>query len=303
MVRPLLKKNNLDSNILDNYRPVSNLPFLSKVIERVVFIQLNQFLHEHNILEKYQSGFRTNHSTETALLKIVNDLRCNKDSQKLSVLVLLDISSAFDTVDHHILLNRLRSLVGLSGTALKWFYSYLTDRKFFVSMDTCSSRTYETQCGVPQGSILGPILFNLYMLPLGDVIRRHGVGFHSYADDTQLYISVSPDDLEPVNILLNCILDITSWMAENFLQLNQDKTEVLIIGPENKREGILSKLHHFKPSHSVRNLGVLLDSDLDFIPHIRNITKTGFYHLKNIARVRPFLSLASTGVDACFYLQ
>ena len=117
-----------------------------------------------NILEKYQSGFRRNHSTETALLKILNDTRCN---HKLTVLVPLDLTVAFDTVDHHILLNRLRNLVGLFGTVFNWFASYLTDRYFFVSMDTCSSETHEIKCGVPMGSILGPILFNLYMLPLG----------------------------------------------------------------------------------------------------------------------------------------
>uniref|UniRef100_A0A8C8DHB1 Reverse transcriptase domain-containing protein n=1 Tax=Oryzias sinensis TaxID=183150 RepID=A0A8C8DHB1_9TELE len=281
---------------MDNYRPVSNLPFLGKLIEKLVFIQLHDFLNEHNVLEKCPSGFRTGHSTETALLKILNDLRHNYDSQKLSVLVLLDLSAAFDTVDHQILIDRLRSRVGLSGTALNWFHSYLTDRHFFVSMDTRSSGVHEIGCGVPQGSILGPMLFNLNMLPLGDVIRRHGVDFHSYADDTQLYIAVSPDDLEPVNTLLNCILDIKLWMAENFLQLNQDKTEVLIIGPEDKREMIIPKLRNFKSSQCVRNLGVLFDSELNFTPHIRNIVKTGFYHLKNIARVRPFLPLASTEV-------
>uniref|UniRef100_A0A3B3C1C6 Reverse transcriptase domain-containing protein n=1 Tax=Oryzias melastigma TaxID=30732 RepID=A0A3B3C1C6_ORYME len=295
VVRPLLKKSNLDPNNLNNYRPVSNLPFLSKMIEKIVLIQLNEFLNENSIFEQYQSGFRTNHSTETALVKIVNDIRCNLDCQKLSVLVLLDLTAAFDTVDHNILLCRLRGL-GISGTVLKWFYSYLTDRRFYVSMDTCSSKVFDINCGVPQGSILGPLLFNLYMLPLGDIIRRHGVCFHSYADDTQLYIAVSPDDEESVNVLLNCILDIKSWMAENFLQLNQDKTEVLVIGSEDKREFVLSKLKNYKTSQCVRNLGVIFDSEFNFIPQIKNITKTGFYHLKNIARVRPFLSLASTEV-------
>ncbi|XP_074533220.1 uncharacterized protein LOC141796151 [Halichoeres trimaculatus] len=296
VVRPLLKKNNLDPDVFNNYRPVSNLPFLSKILEKIVFIQLNDFLYKHSILEKFQSGFRTNHSTETALLKIVNDFRCNLDLHKLTVLVLLDLSAAFDTVDHTILLNRLRHHVGLSGTAFQWFSSYLTDRKFLVSLDTCSSRTHEVKCGVPQGSILGPILFNIYMLPLGDVIRRHGIMFHSYADDTQLYISMSPDDTGPIDALFNCILDIKSWMAENFLQLNQGKTEVLIIDPKAQGEKLFSKLQTLSltPCNQVKNLGVIFDSELNFIPHIKSVTKTGFYHLKNIARVRPFLSRANT---------
>ena len=143
VVKPLLKKSNLDHDIFANYRPVSNSPFLIKILEKLVCIQLNVFLNSNNILEQCQSGFRMNHSTETALMKILNDLSCNVDSQKLSVPVLLDLSAALDTVDYHILLNRLRHLVGLSGTVLNWFYSYLTDRQFLVSMDTCSSGTHE----------------------------------------------------------------------------------------------------------------------------------------------------------------
>uniref|UniRef100_A0A8C7WRW4 Reverse transcriptase domain-containing protein n=1 Tax=Oryzias sinensis TaxID=183150 RepID=A0A8C7WRW4_9TELE len=283
VVRPLLKKSNLDPNNYNNYRPVSNLPFLSKMIEKTVLIQFHEFLNINNIFEKYPSGFRTNHSTVTALVKIVNDIRCNLKCQILSVLVLPDLSAAFDTVDHSTLLNRLRGL-SISATILKWFYSYLTDQSFYVSMDTCSSKVFDIICGVPQGSILGPLLFNLYMLPLGDVIRRHGVCFHSYADE------------ESVNTLLKCILDIKSWMAENFLQLNHDKTEVLVISSEDKKEIVLSKLKNYKTSQCVRNLGFIFYSEMNFIPQIKNITKTGFYHLKNIIRVRPFLSLASTEV-------
>uniref|UniRef100_A0A3P8P5K8 Reverse transcriptase domain-containing protein n=1 Tax=Astatotilapia calliptera TaxID=8154 RepID=A0A3P8P5K8_ASTCA len=296
VVRPLLKKSNLDCNDFNNYRPVSNLPFLSKVLEKLVFTQITDFLNDRQILEIFQSGFRVNHSTETALLKVLNDLRCNWDSQKLSVLVLLDLSAAFDTVDHAILLNRLKHMVGLSGAVHNWFTSCLSDRSFMVSMDTCFSKIHKMTCGVPQGSVLGPVLFNLYMLPLGSVIRRHGVNFHSYADDTQLYISVSPDDTRQMDALFNCILDIRSWMAENFLQLNQDKTEVLIVGPEAQREKLLSKLEAFSlcPSLQVKNLGVIFDSELGFIPHVKHVTKIGFYHLKNIARVRPILSRANT---------
>ena len=119
-------------------------------------------------------------------------------------------------------------------------------------MDTCSSGTRKIECGVPQRSILSPLLFNLYMLPLGDVIR---IRFHSYADDTQLYIAVSPDDTGPIDALFNCIIDIKSWMAVNFLQLNQDKTEVLVIGPEDQREKLLLKLQDLKPTQSVKKSG------------------------------------------------
>ena len=296
LVKPLLKRNGLDVLDPNNYRPVSNLPFLSKILEKLVFNQLNDFINSKNIHEIFQSGFRSKHSTETALVKVVNDLRQDLDTRKLAVLVLLDLSAAFDTVDHRILLNRLHNLIGISGTVFKWFQSYLTDREFFISLNECSSMSYKLNCGVPQGSILGPLLFNLYMLPLGDVIRRHGINFHSYADDTQLYIAVSPDDTGPIDALFNCISEIEYWMAQNFLQLNQDKTEILVIGPEALREKLNFKLDalQIKPSDKIKNLGVVFDSDLSFEHHIRQITKIGFYHLKNIAKVRPLLSKANT---------
>lgn len=138
VVKPLLKKSSLDPSILNNYRLVSNLLFLSKILEKLffVFIQLNNFLNQNNILEKYQSGFTMNHSTETALLKIVNDIRWNMDSQKLSVLVLLDLSAGFDTVDHHILLSRLRNLVGLGSTPISQivfsYWSWRPERETFT---------------------------------------------------------------------------------------------------------------------------------------------------------------------------
>ena len=259
IVKPLLKRNTSDPSVLSNYRPVSNLPFLSKILEKLVFNQLNDFLISHNISKKYQSGSRAKHSTETALTKVVNDLRCIMDMKKLSVLVLLDLSAAFDTVDNTVLLDRLHIPIGLSGIVFNWFKSYLTGREFY--MDECSSESYKLNCGITQGSILGPTLFNLHMLPLGDVIRRHGINFHCYADDTQLYIAVSPDDIGPIDALLNCILDIKSWMASSFLQLNQDKTEVLVISPEAHREKLNLKLKALasNTSEQVKNLGVILD--------------------------------------------
>lgn len=144
------------------------------------------YLSQNAIFDPFQSGFRVNHSTETALVRVVNDLRIATDNQKMSVLVLLDLSAAFDTVDHTILLHRLEHLIGIQGTALAWISSYLSGRSFTVSIDNFVSDAKPILYGVPQGSILGPLLFNLYMLPLGSIIRQHNISYHSYADDTQL---------------------------------------------------------------------------------------------------------------------
>ena len=137
--------------------------------------------------------------------------------EKKSILVLLDLSSAFDTIDHKILLERLERWVGLSGPVLNWFRTYLCDRQFYVSIGEFNSNKMNITCGIPQGSICGPLLFNLYMLPLSHVIRKHNLSYHNYADDLQLYISLHPDDLSPIISLTQCIKDINQWMSENVL--------------------------------------------------------------------------------------
>ncbi len=126
--------------VLSNYRPISNLPLIGKIIEKVVFNQLNNYLNSNGHLDNLQSGFRAHHSTETALIKIINDIHFNSDSGKISVLVLLDLSAAFDTIDHNILLERLENWVGLSGMVLKWFRSYLEGRGYYVSIGEHKSK-------------------------------------------------------------------------------------------------------------------------------------------------------------------
>lgn len=125
VVKPLLKKSNLDVSVFNNYRPISNLQFIGKIIEKIVFSQLTDFLTSNNCFDKFQLGFRANHSNETALIKVVNDIRLNTDAGKTSVLVLLELRAAFDTVDHNILLHRLEHWVGFTGIVIKWLKSYL----------------------------------------------------------------------------------------------------------------------------------------------------------------------------------
>ena len=183
------------------------------------------------------------HTTALKLLLIVfNDIHLNTDSGKISVLVLLDLSAAFDTVDHDILLDRLENWVGLSGSVLKWFESYLKNRDYFVSIGNYTSEHTNMTCGVPQGSVLGPLLFNIYMLPLAQIMENNKISYHSYADDTQIYITLSPGNYSPIQQLNMCIEQINDWMCQNFLKLNEEKTEVVVFGAKEERLKVRAQL-------------------------------------------------------------
>uniref|UniRef100_A0A8C9TJG9 Reverse transcriptase domain-containing protein n=1 Tax=Scleropages formosus TaxID=113540 RepID=A0A8C9TJG9_SCLFO len=295
VIRPLLKKSDLDSNNPCNYRPISSLLFLSKILEKIVTSQIVKYLNHHNIFEKFQSGFRTGHSTEMALTRVVNNTLISSDAGQISILMLLDLSAAFDTVDHSILLSRLGNLVGLRGTVLKWFESYLANCEQFVlkSNDSTPSIFTTVQYGVRQGSVLGPLLSH-FILPLGDIIRKHNVNFHSYADDTQLYVSFKPDDPSHVVSLTNCFTSIKLWMSNNFLSLNASKTEVLVVGGDAKTLDIITPIFTtnditFKCIDCVKDLGVLLDGKLSFVSHVNALTKSCFLQLRSIAKIRRFL--------------
>ena len=231
LVRPLLKKPSLDANILNNFRPVSNLAFISKVIERAVASRLYDHMSANNLHEIFQSAFKPCHSTETALLRVHNDILRAVDNKKAVYLILLDLSDAFDTIDHNVLISYLKNHIGIQGVALDWFISYLTDRKQSVFIDGIASLLCVLLFGVPQGSVLGPLLFCIYILPLGQILKKHGIMFLIYADDTQIYISFSAADRTAASdsllALENCILAIRSWMGSNKLKLNDDKNRVL----------------------------------------------------------------------------
>ena len=244
LVTPLLKKASLDPEVLKNYRSVSNLSFVSQIIEKVVATRLNEHLSRNNLMEDMQYAYRQFHSTETALLHVKNDILIALDQRKMVSLVLLDLSAAFDTIDHNILLRRMESRFGIAGSCLEWFRDYLSNRCQIVHIDNKVSEPKIFNFGVPQRSVLGPTLFTMYTAPVGDITRRHGIMHHFYADDTQLYVTLNPrqDFSAQLQSLNQCVDDIRIWMRLNMLKLNDDKTEVLLIGSNNSLNQCLSKL-------------------------------------------------------------
>jgi len=249
----------------------------------------------------FQSAYRAGHSTETALLRVVNDLLQAMDQDKISILLLLDLSAAFDTVDHQIILHRLHASFGINSTALQWFRSYLLDRKQFVSVNNVSSGPLVLKYGVPQGSVLGPVLFVLYTTPLSQLIKDHSVNHQLYADDTQLHKSSSPNSVPTIsNELHSCTCEIKDWMTQNQLKLNDDKTEALLFSPfvvseDSSLPKSVSVGQHTIPfNDSARNLGFILDSDLSMKTHIKAVCQLAHYELRRISSIRRFLTQEAT---------
>ena len=234
-------------------------------------------------------------------MRVQSDILTAMDNGRIVALILLDLSSAFDTVHHSILLNQLKS-IGVSGTALQWFTSYLTDRSQSVCIDNENSTSELLQRGVPQGSVLGPILFYIYIRPLGKIISKHNLHYHLYADDTQIYVSFNPSQSHANNALHSlelCVEEIRNWMSQNFLKLNDDKTEFIVFGSKQQLDKVSIKhirigSSNISPSSHVRNLGIILDSNMTLSSHISSMCKSAYFHLRNIGLIRKYLTEQAT---------
>ena len=183
ILTPLLKKPDLNAEDLKNYESISNLSYVSKLIEKVVAKQITNYVSTNNLDESMQCAYWASHSTETALCRIYNDITLSLDRNECVLYISLDLSATFDTIDHQILLARLAGRLEITGRCLHWIKSYLDGRKLRVAMDGILSDSKALHFGVPQGSVLGPKLFIVYLIPLGDIARSHGITFHAYADD------------------------------------------------------------------------------------------------------------------------
>ena len=238
VVTPLIKKASLPVEDLRNYCPVFELSFISKLVERVVAKQLVDHIHQHGFDNSYQSAYKSGHSMEMALLSIKNDIHLSLSRGEATALVLLDLSAAFDTIDHFTLLSCLQDLFGVGGSTLKWFSSYLMERFQSVKIGYTLSDLQKLLLSVPQGSVLGPILFSLYTSPLSTLIGKHkGLKFHLYADDSQLYVHLSHMNASAAFDKLNrCLQDVKEWMSASKLKLNPDKTDFILFGSKKQRE-------------------------------------------------------------------
>lgn len=283
---------------LKDLRPISILPCMSKILEKVVCSQLTNYLEYNNILPDVQSGFRKGRSTATALLDVTDNVLTAQDKGMCTILVLLDFSRAFDCLDISLLMSKL-SYYGFDSSALRWFNSYLSNRHQYVrlSLNDGSTKVSETMGlsrGVPQGSILGPILFILYTADIRNHITH--CRYHFYADDTQIYISCKPADIDSCIQKLNTDLSsIASWAERNGLMLNPTKTKYLIFGSKHQINSIRPTLNvemqgsQIERVYEARNLGLVMDSELRYENHVAGSVRNCFYKLKVLYNIRPFI--------------
>ena len=296
IVKPLLKKPSLDRENFKNYRPVSNLAYLGKLIESVVIEQIDEHLSTFGLHEPLQSAYTPHHSTETAIVRVTNDILCALDRGQCAYLVLLDLSAAFDTIDHQVFLSLLREGYSVTGSVADWMESYLTDRHQIVDINGTFSEKISLKYGFPQGSKIGPFGFKLYTKHLSAIARKHNISIHLYADDTQLYTTFKPNNsTEAMTRMEACIAEVKLWMANNFLKLNDSKTEFIMFGTDTNVAKIAKRTVSVGdsvvvPSGAVRNIGAMLDSALTMEPQVNKILKSCYFQIRSLSKIRKYLT-------------
>jgi len=305
-VVPLLKKPGLPVHDPANYRPVTNLCTFSKIFKKLFLAQLQPHVMQSGSYCKFQSAYRKGCSTETELVRIVSDIQRAGGEGQYTVLLALDTTAAFDALEHSTLLERARAVFGVSGGALDWMKSFVTGRSQFIAVGSEKSDTVACSSGVPQGSVLGLILFGMYVSPVGDVITQHSVSYHQHADDLQLYTLLTPSPNRPCELsaIELCALDVSQWFTENALLLNPVKTEAVIFGTRQW----LSQLDgsqridvagtHIQFKDTVKLLSVTLDSTLCFDKHVADVARQCHYHIRALKHIRPLPTLEASRQQA-----
>ena len=297
LVTPLLKKPNLELD-LKNYRPVTNLSFISKIIEKAALTFYTPQLNSLASFKDYNSAYKENFSTETLLTKINTDILNNMDSKNLTLLVLLDLSAAFDTVNHDKLIDIFKYRFNIVGNCLTWIHSYMSNRQQIVKLNNCFSDPSTVKHGVPQGSCIGPIFFLAYVSYLYDIIGNETVSIGGFADDHQLYLKFKPNIKSihlAINNIENTIRKVRNFFLTHNLSINDRKTELIILG-NNYHLSKINNIHInvgtsvIQPSNSVRNLGIIFDKNLSMEQQVREVCKKSYFQLYRLKQLDKYLS-------------
>lgn len=284
----------LNPSAPNEFRPISILPFLSKVIESVALRQLTQYLTNECLLDSFQSGFRVGHSTTTALLKVTEDIRQAMENSSVTVLVLIDFSNAFNAVDHDLFLAFLPRL-NFSDSTVNWFSSYLKGRCQLIRNGHERSDWHRVDAGVPQGGILSPLLFSIFINLLSPNLKCN---YHFYADDLQLYCSTSTENLSyAINRLNDDLNRLRIWSESYGIQVNPKKCQAIMVGSSRQLAKVdTSELPTLSFNNSnipfsptVKDLGVIIDSNLSWTAHIQEISRKFYSSLHPILRLKHFL--------------
>ena len=279
-----------DSSALTNYRPISVLTFFAKVFEKIVYNKLLNFISDNNILYDHQYGFRKGRSTQQAIITLVDKITKSQDIGDIVITLLIDLKKAFDTIDHQILLRKLYSY-GIRGSMLKWMESYLTDRSQYVVFDGKVSQTRGIKCGVPQGSILGPLLF---IISVNDICNVSPMLFKIlYADDTCVLISGNHlNDL--IDRLNTELTSLNNWFKANKLSLNTKKSLFMIFHRSRIKPDVINKVvidnHELTQVNSAKYLGVIIDHKLNWIEHISYVKSKMSKGIGIMYKARQFLT-------------
>lgn len=279
---------------LKDFRPISILPCLSKAFEIIVKNQIIMHLDSNNLNENYQSGFRTNHSTTTALLNICDDIRRNIDKKEGTLLVLLDFSSAFISVDHIILLTKLFQKYKFSFLALKLIKSYLSDRSQAVFVNNEISNFQNLFLGVPQGSVLGPLFFSIFINDIIEVILNSKS--HLFADDLQIYINTNFKNIElSIKRINDDLKSISLWSQQNRIKLNPKKSQAIFIYNKSIETSSFSPIvidNVVIPfCEKVKDLGMIINKSMSWDDHIAHFSKKIIYSLRSLWNVTRFASV------------
>jgi hypothetical protein len=291
-VTPIFKKGK--KNDLNNYRPISVIPTVAKIFEKIVYEQLFSYFNDNNLLTFCQSGFRSFHSTLTALTEATNSWSVNIDNGLLNGVVFLDLKKAFDTIDHSIILQKLQ-FYGIEKESLKWFQSYLDNRKQMCCVNGYMSNSRSVSCGVPQGSNLGPLLFLIYINDLPNCLSTASP--RMFADDTNVSFA-SPTLSELENVLNRELQNLNIWLKVNRLSLNIAKTEFMIIGSRQRlnvnADGNINITINDQPIKKVKEtetLGMTIDQHLSWSKHVEEKSKKISSAIGALKRIRPFITL------------